>query len=134
TAQDKNFSVSASRLADWVTFQKVDQDQENPVVANATLIRPIADALAEAPEELGLPSLSQKTLRATLDRQSVGQYVPEVAGAVDHPPENARLGFTDGHIVVTGEAKDGLVVDRSAAVTAITNGAATEAHTAELPI
>ncbi len=76
---------------------------------------------------------AQPTLAADINREAVGLYVPDLAAAVDRPPVNARLAFADGQLTITGEPRDGLVVDRPAAVAELTE-AAKARETAEIKV
>lgn len=133
-AGNQEFEVSPNRLASWVTFEQTDADDESRLIAESTLIRQIDDQLAITPNEISSLGPTKPTLRADIDREEVGKYVPELAGAVDQPPVNARLGFADGHIVISGEPEDGTVVDRPAAVDALVAAGKRPDHRAEIAI
>ncbi|MSU76147.1 hypothetical protein EXS54_01600 [Patescibacteria group bacterium] len=134
SAGEKNFSVSPNRLASWVTFKQTDADAESPLVAGSTLIRRIDDALAIAPEEIASLGPVQPTLRADIDREEVGKYIPELSSAVDKPPVNARLSFENGQVVISGQPQDGTVIDRTATVEALIAAAKRPDHQVAVPI
>lgn len=132
-AGDRTLTVTPSRLASWVAFERKDRSADSSLLADATLVPRVAAALSVAPTELPLPSLRDSTLQVGIDRTAVGQYVPELANAVDRPPVNARLSFTNGQLTVSGQAQDGLVVDRPAAVTELA-AAAVGSHDATVRV
>lgn len=124
-AGDRTFTVNPARLADWVAFRYEDPSARSSILANATLLPRVAEALYLPAKELPPLSANVPTLRAEIDRETVGLYVPELAADVDRPPVNARLAFADGQLSISGQPQDGLVVDRPAAVKELADAART---------
>jgi vancomycin resistance protein YoaR len=122
-AGDKTFSVSPERLAAWTTFTRKDPSADQDILAQATLIPTVAAKLGVTPDEIPTVSNAKPTLAATINREAVGLYVPQLADEVDRPPVNARLNFADGKLSIVGESQDGLVVDRSTAVSELAKAA-----------
>jgi vancomycin resistance protein YoaR len=83
----------------------------------------VAAELGVTPDEIPTVSNAKPTLAATINREAVGLYVPQLADEVDRPPVNARLNFADGKLSIVGESQDGLVVDRSTAVSELAKAA-----------
>lgn len=132
-AGDRDFKIPPSRLASWVTFVPVTNN-ETPLVASGTLVPKITAALGTSADEIPSLGPNRPTLQAQMDREEIGKYVPELAAQVDQTPVNARLGFADGKVVISGEPQDGTVVDRPAAVEAIASAAVRPDHQAVVPI
>jgi len=65
------------------------------------------------------------------DHNRVGEYVALLATTADRPPVNASLAFVNNQLTVTGAAQDGIVLDRSMAVAAITQALTSADRTAK---
>jgi vancomycin resistance protein YoaR len=133
-AGDARFRVGPERIAGWITFVRQERPTDAGSLADGNLVKPFASALFVSSDELALPTAEPAALRADINREEVGKYVPEVADVVDRPPENARLGFENNQLTIAGAPKDGLVLDRAAAVGQIAEAAKSTERTVALPI
>ncbi len=135
-AKDRTFVPDAATVGGWVGFRTEAESSGSDFMRTATPVPRFLSLVSIRPEELN-GSDPGKRLVAEYDHESVGLYVRTVADAVDRPPVNGRLAFADGKITFSGESRDGLVVDRTAAVDAVISrtreGAVTELPVREEP-
>lgn len=134
TAGEQTFRPDRRTQARWISFERYDPAAEARVVQQATLIPAIDEVLGVGQNEPAFIAIDQRTLRAGVDRTTVGEYIADVAGDVDRPPVNARVAFTNGQLVISGQPKDGLVIDRSASVTQVAQAFIQPSRTTTLPI
>lgn len=134
TASGKSFSIEPQALASWISFAQTDTSLEGPILDRDDSLKAFDAYVGVGQDDAPFVPLERKNLFADLDREKVGQYVAQVGEEVDHPPVNARLSFTGGALAVTGQPRDGTVVDRPQAVTSIQAAVRTPKRLAALPV
>lgn len=131
-AAGKTFRPEPSALPEWITFVPRKRDEATSPLDQNTLLADVAKYLTL--ESVTTGPVSPLTLYAVVNSEKVGQYVAQVAGEVDHPPVNARLSSANGQLAIAGQPQDGEVVDRAAAVKAVSQAMQDPARSARLPI
>lgn len=117
-AGDRSFEPAPEEIASWIAFEPRQQDLLAGSLMRASVI-PHIDNVVGVSSDDPIFATYKKTPYAVANLTTIGEYVNSVAGEVDRPPENARLGFKDNQLIISGEPKDGLVVDRPGAVKTI---------------
>lgn len=130
-AGDRTFNPPPEEIASWITFEPREKDLTSGDLMKASMIPRIDRAVGISGDD-PVFATSAKSLYAVANLNTIGEYVNTTAAEVDRPPENARLGFTNNQLVISGQPKDGLVVDRPGAVKVIADSLKQPERTAVL--